>query len=133
MADTAGVSDNSEFLIPKGIQRFHFWRRALRSWRHHVAGGLRSGIADKSPAKTAAEKQPQRRPVDIVAYHPMIKLVNNIDKVSLLQTHPVGELYEPRILNIYIVDNANNVVRAKSASALTVITTPWKNAYAKLR
>lgn len=24
MADTAGVSDNSEFLIPKGIQRFHF-------------------------------------------------------------------------------------------------------------
>ncbi|WP_410971705.1 hypothetical protein, partial [Salmonella sp. SAL4437] len=24
VADTAGVSDNSEFLIPKGIQRFHF-------------------------------------------------------------------------------------------------------------
>ncbi|MCV4796910.1 hypothetical protein OFB84_33830, partial [Escherichia coli] len=61
----------------------------------------------------AAEKQPQRRPVDIVAYHPMIKLVNNIDKVSLLQTHPVGELYEPRILNIYIVYNANNVVSGK--------------------
>ncbi len=51
--------------------------------------------------------------MDIVAYHPMIKLVNNIDKVSLLQTHPVGELYEPRILNIYIVDNANNVVSGK--------------------
>ncbi|ENC8830431.1 hypothetical protein ABUO85_004654, partial [Escherichia coli] len=32
---------------------------------------------------------------------------------SLLQTHPVGELYEPRILNIYIVDNANNVVSGK--------------------
>ncbi|WP_312688106.1 hypothetical protein, partial [Escherichia coli] len=67
----------------------------------------------KALQKTAAEKQPQRRPVDIVAYHPMIKLVNNIDKVSLLQTHPVGELYEPRILNIYIVDNANNVVSGK--------------------
>lgn len=76
------------------------------------------GIADKSPAKTAAEKQPQRRPVDIVAYHPMIKLVNNIDKVSLLQTHPVGELYEPRILNIYIVDNANNVVPGQRAHQL---------------
>ena len=36
----------------------------------------------KALQKTAAEKQPQRRPVDIVAYHPMIKLVNNIDKVS---------------------------------------------------
>jgi hypothetical protein len=53
----------------------------------------------KALQKTAAEKQPQRRPVDIVLPS-VIKLVNNIDKVSLLQTHPVGELYEPRILNI---------------------------------
>ena len=58
-------------------------------------------------------KQPQRRPVDIVNYHPLIKLVNNIDKVSLLQTDPVGELFEPQTLNIFIVDNANNVVSGK--------------------
>ena len=114
VADTAGVSDNSEFLIPKGIQRFHFSGGA-----RFVHGGTMLQevcvpvLQIKALQKTAAEKQPQRRPVDIVAYHPMIKLVNNIDKVSLLQTHPVGELYEPRILNIYIVDNANNVVSGK--------------------
>lgn len=114
MADTAGVSDNSEFLIPKGIQRFHFSGGA-----RFVHGGAMLQevcvpvLQVKALQKTAAEKQPQRRPVDIVNYHPLIKLVNNIDKVSLLQTHPVGELYEPRTLNIFIVDSANNVVSGK--------------------
>ncbi|EDD5952063.1 BREX-1 system phosphatase PglZ type A, partial [Salmonella enterica subsp. enterica serovar Typhimurium] len=109
VADTAGVSDNSEFLIPKGIQRFHFSGGA-----RFVHGGAMLQevcvpvLQVKALQKTAAEKQPQRRPVDIVKHHPLIKLVNNIDKVSLLQTHPVGELYEPRTLNIFIVDNANN-------------------------
>lgn len=114
VADTAGVSDNSEFLIPKGIQRFHFSGGA-----RFVHGGAMLQevcvpvLQVKGLQKTAAEKQPQRRPVDIVKHHPLIKLVNNIDKVSLLQTHPVGELYEPRTLNIFIVDNANNVVSGK--------------------
>ncbi|MDE9342453.1 BREX-1 system phosphatase PglZ type A [Klebsiella variicola] len=114
VADTAGVSDNSEFLIPKGIQRFHFSGGA-----RFVHGGAMLQevcvpvLQVKALQKTAAEKQPQHRPVDIVNYHPLIKLVNNIDKVSLLQTHPVGELYEPRTLNIFIVDNANNVVSGK--------------------
>ncbi len=114
VADTAGVSDNSEFLIPKGIQRFHFSGGA-----RFVHGGAMLQevcvpvLQVKALQKTAAEKQPQRRPVDIVNYHPLIKLVNNIDKVSLLQTHPVGELYEPRTLNIFIIDNANNVVSGK--------------------
>ncbi|ECI4882297.1 BREX-1 system phosphatase PglZ type A [Salmonella enterica subsp. enterica] len=114
VADTAGVSDNSEFLIPKGIQRFHFSDGA-----RFVHGGAMLQevcvpvLQVKALQKTAAEKQPQRRPVDIVKHHPLIKLVNNIDKVSLLQTHPVGELYEPRTLNIFIVDNANNVVSGK--------------------
>ncbi|EAB1846727.1 BREX-1 system phosphatase PglZ type A [Salmonella enterica] len=114
VADTAGVSDNSEFRIPKGIQRFHFSGGA-----RFVHGGAMLQevcvpvLQVKALQKTAAEKQPQRRPVDIVKHHPLIKLVNNIDKVSLLQTHPVGELYEPRTLNIFIVDNANNVVSGK--------------------
>lgn len=114
VADTAGVSDSSEFLIPKGIQRFHFSGGA-----RFVHGGAMLQevcvpvLQVKALQKTAAEKQPQRRPVDIVNYHPLIKLVNNIDKVSLLQTHPAGELYEPRTLNIFIVDNANNVVSGK--------------------
>lgn len=114
VADTAGVSDNSEFLIPKGIQRFHFSGGA-----RFVHGGAMLQevcvpvLQVKALQKTAAEKQPQRRPVDIVKHHPLIKLVNNIDKVSLLQTHPVGELYEPHTLNIFIVDNANNVVSGK--------------------
>jgi len=114
LADTAGVSDDSEFLLPKGIQRFHFSGGA-----RFVHGGAMLQevcvpvLQVKALQKTAAEKQPQRRPVDIVAYHPMIKLVNNIDKVSLLQTHPVGELYESRTLNIFIVDGANNVVSGK--------------------
>lgn len=114
VADTAGVSDNREFLIPKGIQRFHFSGGA-----RFVHGGAMLQevcvpvLQVKALQKTAAEKQPQRRPVDIVKHHPLIKLVNNIDKVSLLQTHPVGELYEPRTLNIFIVDNANNVVSGK--------------------
>lgn len=114
VADTAGVSDNSELLIPKGIQRFHFSGGA-----RFVHGGAMLQevcvpvLQVKALQKTAAEKQPQRRPVDIVKHHPLIKLVNNIDKVSLLQTHPVGELYEPRTLNIFIVDNANNVVSGK--------------------
>ena len=114
VADTAGVSDSSEFLIPKGSQRFHFSGGA-----RFVHGGAMLQevcvpvLQVKALQKTAAEKQPQRRPVDIVNYHPLIKLVNNIDKVSLLQTHPVGELYEARTLNIFIIDSANNVVSGK--------------------
>ncbi len=116
LAETAGASDDSEFLLPKGVQRFHFVGGA----RFVHGGAMLQEICVpvlqiKALQKAAADKQPQRRPVDVVARDPVIKLVNNIDKVSFIQTHPVDDLYTPRTLNIYITDEANNVVSAKEA------------------
>ncbi len=112
--DTAGVADDAEFLLPKGSQRFHFSGGA----RFVHGGAMLQEICVpvlqiKALQTPAAKKQPQRRPVDIVARHPIIRLVNNIDKVSLLQTVPVGELYEPRTLILFIADENKNAVSGK--------------------
>lgn len=105
LSETAGSSDDSEFLLPKGVQRFHF------------AGGARFVHGGAMPQeicipvlkirplnKEAVQKQPQRKPVDVVARDKAIKLVNNIDKVSFIQTLAVNELNLPRTLNIYIIN-----------------------------
>ena len=128
VADTAGVSDNSEFLIPEGIQRFHFWRRALCSWRHHVAGGLRSGIADKSPAKP-----PQKNSRSVARWIlsltiQWLKLVNNTIKWACCRRIRWANFYEPRILNIYLSDNTNNVVSGKERTSFDSDNNTMENA-----
>ncbi|EBA4671436.1 BREX-1 system phosphatase PglZ type A, partial [Salmonella enterica] len=111
LADTAGASDESEFLLPKGVQRFHFVGGA-----RFVHGGAMLQevcvpvLKIRALEKKAAEKQPQRQPVSIVARDQVIKLVNSIDKVGFIQTTAVNELNEPRTLNIFIVDENNQVV-----------------------
>lgn len=111
LSETAGSNDGSEFLLPKGVQRFHFAGGA-----RFVHGGAMPQeicipvLKIKSLKKEAALKQPQRKPVDVVARDKAIKLVNNIDKVSFIQTLAVSELNLPRTLNIYIINEDKEVV-----------------------
>ncbi|HHH2195594.1 TPA: BREX-1 system phosphatase PglZ type A [Yersinia enterocolitica] len=111
LADTAGASDESEFLLPKGVQRFHFVGGA-----RFVHGGAMLQevcvpvLKIRALEKKAAEKQPQRQPVSVVARDHVIKLVNSIDKIGFIQTTAVDDLNEPRTLNIFIVDENNQVV-----------------------
>lgn len=113
LKNTAGMNDGIEFLIPKGIQRFHFSGGAK-----FVHGGAMPQevciplLQIKTLQKAQAEKR-QQRPVGVVAKSQNIKLVNNIDKVSFIQTEPVNDLYHARELCIYIVDAEDNVVSAK--------------------
>ncbi|MBS9443527.1 BREX-1 system phosphatase PglZ type A [Photorhabdus heterorhabditis] len=113
LSDTAGSSDDSEFLLPKGIQRFHFTGGA-----RFVHGGtmLQEVCVPILQVKTLQKAQVERRQqrlVGVVAKSQNIKLVSNIDKVSFIQTEPVNEQYRARQLTIYIVDSENHVVSAK--------------------
>lgn len=111
-----GLVDSSyqtEFLIPKASQRFHFVSGAK-----FVHGGamlqeicvpiIHIRELDKEQA-TKFEKQP----VGVVVATQPIKLVNNIDKVTFIQTDAVSEEFSSRQINAFIVDNEGNEVSSR--------------------
>ncbi|MBD2803154.1 BREX-1 system phosphatase PglZ type A [Xenorhabdus sp. ZM] len=113
LADTAGCSDNSEFLLPKGIQRFHFTGGARFVHGGAMLQEVCVPVLQVKPLDKAKAEKRQQRPVGVVAKSQNIKLVSNIDKISFIQTEAVNEQYRARQLTIYIVDVENNVVSAK--------------------
>ena len=102
--NTAHGKCDTEFLLPKGIQRFHFVGGAK-----FVHGGA---MLQETciPVLTVRELQKEqaakheKSPVSVVIANQSIKLVNNIDKVKFIQTEPVGEKYTARQLTIYIMN-----------------------------
>ncbi|MBE0435748.1 MAG: BREX-1 system phosphatase PglZ type A [Methylomicrobium sp.] len=113
VAHTAAVSGATEFMLPKGVQRFHFVGGAK-----FVHGGAMLQeicvpiVQIRELQKQQVAKHEKQRGGVVVARMP-IKLVNNIDKVRFIQTDPVGEHYVARQLEIYIVDSQGEVVSSR--------------------
>lgn len=110
VSQTANGQDDTAFLLPKGIQRFHFVGGAK-----FVHGGASLQevcvpvitITELEGKKIQAHQKP---PVGVVVLRQPIKFVNNIDKLALLQSDPVGESYQARDLEVFIVDAAGERV-----------------------
>lgn len=111
--DTAHGSSDTEFLLPKAAQRFHFVGGAK-----FVHGGAMLQevcvpvLHVRELQKEQAAKH-EKQPVGVVAATQPIKLVNNIDKVRFIQTDPVGERFVARLLDVYIVDTQGNEVSSR--------------------
>ncbi len=112
VAATAGSECDTEFLLPKGVNRFHFVGGAK-----FVHGGAMlqevclpvvtiHGLRDQKAEQYAKKK------VDVVAYQP-VKIVNNIDKLRFIQTDPVNETSTARELEIFIQDSQGAVVSSR--------------------
>lgn len=115
-----GLVDSSyqtEFLIPKASQRFHFVSGAK-----FVHGGamlreicvpiIHIRELDKEQA-TKFEKQP----VGVVVANQPIKLVSNIDKIKFIQTDAVGEQFVSRQINVFIVDSSSKIMDERTREA----------------
>ena len=113
IADTANGSGETAFLIPKGAQRFHF----IGGARFVHGGAMLQEVCVPVIAISAlrGEKmvQHEQQPVGIVVKTQPIKIVNNIDKISFIQTEPVGERHIARQLDIFIIDSAGKEVSSR--------------------
>ena len=113
VSNSAKADSAMEFMLPKGVQRFHFVGGAK-----FVHGGAMLQeicvpiLHIKVLQKEQAAKQEKQR-VGVVAAGLPIKLVNNIDKIRFIQTDPVGEQFIPRQLDVYIVDSQNHLVSSR--------------------
>jgi len=108
VSNTAISQCNTEFLLPRGVNRFHF-----KGGARFVHGGAMlqevcvpvisvSGLRDKRAEQHAKKK------VDVVVVGAHIKIVNNIDKIRFIQSDPVGNKFIPRKLKVVIVDSDNS-------------------------
>ncbi len=113
IADTASGCGETEFLIPKGAQRFHF----IGGARFVHGGAMLQEVCVPMIAISAlrGEKmvQHQKQPVGVVVKTQPIKIVNNIDKISFIQTEPVGERFVARQLDVFIVDSQGQEVSSR--------------------
>lgn len=106
-------SCETEFLLPKAAQRFHFVSGAK-----FVHGGAMLQeicvpvIHIRELQKEQVAKY-EKQPVGVVVATQPIKLVNNIDKVTFIQTDAVSEEFSSRQINAFIVDNEGNEVSSR--------------------
>lgn len=113
VANTAGASGETEFMLPKGAQRFHFVGGAK-----FVHGGAMLQevcipvVYIKELKKDQAAKH-EKQKVGVVVSRLPIKLVNNIDKIKFIQTDPVWDGFIARQLDVYIVDSEGNVISSR--------------------
>jgi len=115
IADTANGLGATEFLIPKGAQRFHF----IGGARFVHGGAMLQEVCIPMIAISAlrGEKmvQHEKQPVGVVVKTQPIKIVNNIDKISFIQTEPVGELFVARKVDVFIIDSEGKEVSSRES------------------
>ena len=113
IADTANGSGDTEFLIPKGVQRFHF----VGGSRFVHGGAMLQEICVPviSIVALRGEKmvQNEKQPVGIVVKSQPIKMANHIDKISFIQTDAVDELHIARQVEVFIVDSEGKEVSSR--------------------
>lgn len=108
VAQSAGASCGSEFLLPKGSNRFHFVGGA-----RFVHGGAMPQeivvpiITISSLHKKKAAENAKKR-VGVVVMTQPIKFVNNMDKVRFVQSDAVGGHFTPRALSA-VIQNSSGV------------------------
>ncbi|MDP2901967.1 MAG: BREX-1 system phosphatase PglZ type A [Methylovulum sp.] len=104
IADTAGAAGNTQFMIPKGVQRFHFVGGAKFVHGGAMLQEICIPVVSIKALKKAQATKHEKQQVGVVVSRLPIKLVNNIDKIRFIQTDPVGESFISRQLRVYIVD-----------------------------
>lgn len=113
VADTAGASCETEFMLPKGVQRFHFVGGAKFVHGGAMLQEVCIPVVHIRALQKAQVAKHEKQRVGVVVVRQPIKLVNNIDKVRFIQTDPVGEQFLPRQLEIYIIDSQGTMVSSR--------------------
>lgn len=113
IANTAGALGETEFMLPKGVQRFHFVGGAKFVHGGAMLQEICIPVVHIRELKKEQVAKYEKQRVGVVAARMPIKLVNNIDKVRFIQTDPVGEQFIPRQLEIYIIDSESHVVSSR--------------------
>jgi len=115
IANTANGVGETEFLIPKGAQRFHF----IGGARFVHGGAMLQEVCVPMIAVSAlrGEKmvQHEKQPVGVVVKTQPIKIVNNIDKISFIQTEPVGDRFIARQVDVFIMDSEGKEVSSRES------------------
>ena len=115
VSNTAKGTGNTEFLLPKGMQRFHFVGGARFVHGGAMLQEVCVPVVSISALRGEKALQHEKKPVGVVASSQPIKIVNNIDKLVFIQTDPVNEHFITRQLDIYILDQNNNEVSSRES------------------
>ena len=110
ITNTSNGSSDTEFLLPKGIQRFHFVGGAKFVHGGAMLQEVCVPIIGVTTLRGDNAVRNEKKTVGVVVASQPIKIVNNIDKIRFIQTDPVGESFIARQLDMYIVDADDNVV-----------------------
>lgn len=108
--NTAGISGEMEFLIPKGANRFHFAGGA-----RFVHGGAMPQeicvpvITVKKLRGRSAERAEVKR-VGVALLGNLTRIVNNVQRVEFIQTEAVSERRLPRTLKISLRDDKGEII-----------------------
>ncbi|MDP2100067.1 MAG: BREX-1 system phosphatase PglZ type A [Methylobacter sp.] len=113
VANTAGASGETEFMVPKGAQRFHFVGGAKFVHGGAMLQEICIPVVYIKGLKKEQAAQHEKQKVGVVVSRLPIKLVNNIDKIKFIQADPVGEGFISRQLDVYIVDSDGSVVSSR--------------------
>ena len=114
LANTAGIdmegSDDAEFMIPRGSNRFHFVGGAK-----FIHGGIMPQeicvpILHVRELDTKAQTKHAKQKVGVVPLNNPIKIVSNIDRIQFLQTDPLGDKFKAREIELWIEDPEGNKV-----------------------
>jgi uncharacterized protein (TIGR02687 family) len=114
LANTAGIdmegSDDAEFMIPRGSNRFHFVGGAK-----FIHGGIMPQeicvpILQVRELDTKAQTKHAKQKVGVVPLNNPIKIVSNIDRIQFLQTDPIGDKFKAREIELWIEDPEGNKV-----------------------
>lgn len=103
----------TEFVLPKGVQRFHFVGGAKFVHGGAMPQEVCVPILHIRELQKAQVAQYAKQPVGVVVATQPIKLVNNIDKIRFIQTDAVSERFDARQLDVFIVDAAGNTVSSR--------------------
>ncbi|NOQ36823.1 MAG: BREX-1 system phosphatase PglZ type A [Methylococcaceae bacterium] len=113
VAETAKASGDTEFLIPKAAQRFHFIGGARFVHGGAMLQEICVPVMSISELRGEKIKQHQKQAVAVVIASQPINIVNNIDKIRFIQTDAVGEKFIGRELDIFIIDAEGKEVSSR--------------------
>ncbi|MCG9778075.1 BREX-1 system phosphatase PglZ type A [Photobacterium damselae] len=113
-ANLSSNSDQTEFMIPRGSNRFNFVGGAK-----FIHGGIMPQeicvpVLRIEHLKTAKQKTTAKQKVGVVPLSNPIRLVTLTEKIEFLQTNAVGNDFKERNLSIWIEDPEGAIVSNKA-------------------
>ena len=113
ISNTSNGSSDTEFLLPKGAQRFHFVGGAKFVHGGAMLQEICVPIIGITTLRGEKAVQNEKKTVGVVVASQPVKIVNNINKIRFIQTDPVNDNFIARQLDIYIVGADDNVVSSR--------------------